>query len=720
MALKQMNRLLKLKTPLGEDSLLLTGFRGHEEISRLFHFELDLISDDNGIAAAQIVGKNVTFSIDLADGSSRSFNGFVSRLFAGDEDLGGRRNYRAEVVPWLWFLTRTSDCRIFQNKTVPEIVEQIFKDLGFSDFETAGIRGSHPKRDYCVQYCETDFNFVSRLMEEEGIFYFFKHEDGKHSLVLADEKRAYKDCGEKEVDYPHHYGARAITDHITRWEHRYEFRTGKWSQTDYNFETPSADLMTNENSLVELPGVDKYEFYDYPGRYGKTADGRPLTRVRMEEEEVEHDVVEGESLCKTFTPGGKFKVRQHRSSSEEGKSYVITSIEHAAQEPLAYETGGAAAEFDYRNSFKCIPADVPFRPQRTTPKPREHGIQTAVVVGPSGEKIFPDKYGRVKVQFHWDRYGKKDENSSCWIRISFPWAGQGWGGVSLPHVGQEVIIAFEHGDVDRPIIVGRLYNAEQMPPLNLPAEKDWTINRDHYGNEVNMKGDEGTISLICPSHTSEIHLGRSINLVTLSDYIRENHGDTAIETFGNWTQDVFGDTKVNIGANVTEAFVGWNHKWIGGFVTKFIGGYKGEMIVGKESKVIGGVKSEVIKGSVVKIHKGQEYKHAQNGRKENQPSLKQMVKDVAQYRTAEKTVLKADRQIKAAGKLKQKGSEIIEEADKMKVEATDAFQKFGAKLVGKYGEHKVKVAGNKKEKAGLMKWLADAEIKAKASVVKLG
>lgn len=473
MALKQENRLLNLQTPLGENVLVLTGFRGREAISGLFQFELDLISDDNEIAARQIVGKKVTFSIKLADDSPRYFNGFVSRFCAGDEDREGRRNYRAEVVPWLWFLTRTSDCRIFQHKTVPQIIEQVFEDLDFHDYEIAEIKGQHPEQEYCVQYRETDFAFVSRLMEQEGIFYYFRHEQGRHVLVLGDQKGAYCDCEEDEVDYPRDYGTRAMADHITRWEHRYEFRSGKWAQTDYNFidhpargePTPSELLLTEEPTVVELDGADKYELFDYPGGYRTKDEGAPYTKIRMEEEEAGHDVVHGAGNCRTFTPGGKFRVRQHRSESEEGKRFVITTIAHEAAEPGAYETGARGAD-DYRNTFTCIPDSVTFRPARTTPKPVVHGPQTAVVVGiKGGKRIYCDGYGRVKVQFFWDRQGKRDESSSCWVRVSQVKAGKGWGAVQLPHVGHEVIVDFLEGDPDRPIIMGSVYNADNWPSL---------------------------------------------------------------------------------------------------------------------------------------------------------------------------------------------------------------------------------------------------------------
>ncbi len=563
MALKQDNRMLRVKTPLGENVVVASGFRGHEEISRLFHYELDLISDNNSISASQIVGKNVTLSIELADGSFRHFNGFVSRFYAGDEDREGRRGYRAEVVPWLWFLTRTTDCRIFQDKTAQEIIEQIFGDLGFSDYDVAQIKGQHPKREYCVQYGETDFAFVSRLMEQEGIFYFFRHEDGKHTLVLADQKGAYQDCDESEVDYPRDVGTRAVTDHVKSWEHRYEFRSGKWAQTDYNFEdhparnetTPSKLLMTNENSTVPLDGIDKYELYDYPGGYKTKGDGAAYTKTRMEEEEVEHDVVYASSNCKTFTTGGKFKMNSHRCGSEEGKSYAITAVDHEAQEPWAYETG-TPVEGDYSNTFTCIPDSVTFRPARITPKPVVQGVQTAVVTGPSGEEIWPDKYGRVKVQFFWDREGTRDENTSCWIRVSQAYAGKNWGSMCIPRIGQEVVVSFVEGDPDRPIITGRVYNADQTPPYSLPGEKlvsgiksDSSPNGGGY-NEIILDdtADEELIR-IHAQYDMDTTVENDLREHVLNDRTRDVANNESISVGVDQTIDVGANQKTSVGAD---------------------------------------------------------------------------------------------------------------------------------------------------------------------------
>jgi type VI secretion system secreted protein VgrG len=461
----QEKRALAVDTPLGEDVLVLASFAGEEEMSRLFHYRLEMFSEEDSIAAKKIVGKNVTFRAALADGTPRYFNGVVSRFAAGDRETGLRRYY-AEVVPWLWFLTRTADCRIFQNKSVPEIIEQVFKDLGFSGFDPSKIKGTHKKRDYCVQYRETDFNFVSRLMEEEGIFYYFKHADGKHTMVLADQVAGYHDLPEKEVEYEYSYSTSSGADRqakstrLTRWEHQYEFIPGKWAQTDYNFKdqpargepTPSKLLMTDEKSTIALDNLDKFEIYDYPGQYADKDAGRALTKFRMEEEEAAHDVVRGEGWCKTFTPGGKFKVKRHDCKAEEGKGFVVTSVRHTAKQLSEFTKEG---DEEYGNSFTCIPDSVPFRPRRTTPKPTVRGVQPAVVTGPAGEEIWPDSHGRVKVQFFWDREGKRDENSSCWVRVSQGYGGKGWGSVTIPRIGQEVIVDFVEGDPDQPIITGR-------------------------------------------------------------------------------------------------------------------------------------------------------------------------------------------------------------------------------------------------------------------------
>lgn len=607
MTLKQENRSLHLKTALGDDQLLLTSFQGREEMSRLFSYTLEMISDDPKIAPKSIVGTNVTFSVRRTDNSFRHFNGFVSRFSAGVE-REGRRTYRAEVVPWLWFLTRTADCRIFQNKTIKQIIAEVFQDLGMSDVDDSQVKGHHPVWEYCVQYRESAFNFVSRLMEEEGIFFFFKHEEGKHTLVMADQAGAYKDCPEKEVDLPLDTTTIAIDDHLTSWEHCYEFRTGKWAQTDYNFETPSTSLMANTEiqGPAEMPGAKKYEVFDYPGSYDNTGDGKPLTDLRMQEEETAFDVVQAAGLCKTFTPGGKFKVKQHPSKNEANKGYVITSIAHVAHETLGYESGDSAP-FDYRNTFTCIPDSVVFRPARITPKPVVQGVQTAVVTGPAGEEIFPDKYGRVKVQFFWDRKGKKDENTSCWMRVSQVHAGKNFGGIDIPRIGEEVIVSFLEGDPDLPLISGRVYHAENMPPFGLPASKNIsglksnsTLGGGGYNEYVmdDTKGNE-----LIREHgqfDKDSTIEHDLREHVLHDRSRDVTNDETVQVGHDRKKTIGNDETTQVGSNRTEN-VGKNES-----IT--IGSSRTEN-VGKDEKItIGGARTEsVAKDESVSISGGRSH-----------------------------------------------------------------------------------------------------------------
>ncbi len=468
MAYTQDNRFIRIDTPLGKDVLLLRGFTGEEGISRLFAFDLDLLSEDPSIGYDKIVGQNVTITTVLADDSERYFNGFVSRFAQGGSDHRFTY-YRAQVVPWLWFLTRTADCRIFQNKTIPDIIIQIFKDLGFQDFKNL-LQGSFEPREYCVQYRETDFNFVSRLMEQYGIFYFFEHEKGKHTLMLANSPSAHKVCpGQAKAKYDYTATSIEQEDVITDWEIEQELRPGKYALTDFNFETPGTSLMVNENSMIKVGGNSKYEVYDFPGEYLKRPQGEQLVKIRMQEEEEPASVVSGASICRAFAAGYRFDLEEHYRQ-DLNKAYLITSVQHDASVGDSYETD-QASETRYSNRFTCIPHAVPYRPLRVTPKPVVQGSQTAIVVGKAGEEIWTDKYGRVKVQFHWDREGEYNEKSSCWIRVAQIWAGKQWGGMFIPRIGQEVIVDFLEGDPDQPIITGRVYNFDEMPPYKLPDEQ---------------------------------------------------------------------------------------------------------------------------------------------------------------------------------------------------------------------------------------------------------
>lgn len=466
----QATRQLSITTPLGKDAVLLRSLSGREALSELYEYEVELLSESDHFDPQEILGRNVTLLIDRDEQESRHINGIVSEFkYLGQGDQFSK--FSAKVVPWLWQLTLSTDSRIFQDLTTPEILEQVFQDLGFEWFEMQ-LQGQYRPRKYCVQYRETDFAFVSRLMEEEGIYYYFRHENGKHTLVLADSTTAYFDLPDNQVELAPLGHTAGILDQLKTWERKVEFRTGAVTQTDYNFRRPKANLASSEQSLVNLGFNQLLEIYDYPGRYQKPGLGKDRTRVRMEAIEATQTLATGESTYRSFTPGGQFKITSHRTESEVGKQYVLLSVETRASVSGSYLTGGdESGDFEFDNEFHCIPAETVFRPTAKTPKSIVEGPQTAVVVGPKGEEIYTDEHGRVKCQFHWDRLGRRNEKSSCWIRVSQVHAGKGWGSISIPRIGEEVLVSFLEGDPDRPIIKGRVYNAEKRPPFALPAGK---------------------------------------------------------------------------------------------------------------------------------------------------------------------------------------------------------------------------------------------------------
>lgn len=455
-------RICTVASPLGPDALLLERMVGEEGISRLFRFECDFLSEIGDLSFTGIVGKNVTIAMELPDQKIRHFNGFVSR-FAQRGAEGRFVSYRCELVPWLWFLTRTSDCRIFQNETVPNIIEKVFGDLGFSDYKMQAQ--GQGQREYCVQYRETDFNFVSRLMEEEGIRYWFEHENGKHMLVITDSAGHQPLSAHPEVQFTSGEASRRSGE-IQDWLREEEYAPGKYAHEDFNFETPSTDLLAQTNTVLQFANQSKYEIYDYPGEYGEKGKGDALAKLRMEAEETAAIRIQGRSDLGPLEPGRTVTLQNHYRDDFNGKPYLLTEVSHSVTEGVGQEDGTST----YENWFACAAGDAPYRPAQVTPKPVIQGAQTAVVTGPKGEEIYPDKYGRVKVQFHWDREGKRDENSSCWVRVSQLWAGKGFGAISIPRIGDEVVVGFLEGDPDRPLVIGRVYNAENTVPYKLPDE----------------------------------------------------------------------------------------------------------------------------------------------------------------------------------------------------------------------------------------------------------
>src|SRR5215470_10042664 len=567
MPITQATREILIDTPLGPDVLILRSFQGQEAISKLFSFELDLVSEESSIKYADIVAKAVTVQVSLAEGSPRYWNGFVSRFVQAGRD-SNVAVYHATVVPWLWFLDQTTDCRIFQNKSAPDIIKQIFQEYGFHDFSLS-LYGGFVKRDYCVQYRESDFNFVSRLMEEEGIFYFFEHEKSKHTLVLGNDPGAHEPCpNQPSARYEGTGGGWQDDDVILQWLQEQEVRPGVFTSTDYNFETPTANMVSSVN------GKAKWEVYDFPGEYTKRADGDKLAKVRLQEQQMPWSVARGTSDCRAFSVGYKFKLTDHYRS-DLNQEYVLTSLRHSAHHNLGFTSGSADTEPVYENSFECVPVSTPIRPLRRTPVPVVQGCQTAVVVGPGGEEIFTDKYGRVKVQFHWDREDKKNENSSCWVRVSYPWAGKAWGGIHIPRIGQEVIVDFIEGDPDRPIITGRVYNAGEMPPWDLPGKK---MVSGYKSNSTKGGGGYNELSFDDTKGTELIQVHGQYDMDTKIEHDERRH------VLNNRTKNIDVDETSTIGNNRTEK-VGNNEQ-----IT--IGVNRTEMVGSNEQITIGSNRTE--------------------------------------------------------------------------------------------------------------------------------
>lgn len=603
----QEHRLLALDTPLGKDALLLQGLSGYEAVSRLFAYELHLLAHDNdSISFADIVGQKVSIRIQLPGGAARYISGYVSRFTQAETDERLFTHYHAQVVPWLWFLTRQADCRIFQNLAVPDIISQIFNPFDFKDFRLA-LKNTYPQLEYCVQYRETSFNFVSRLMEEFGIFYYFDHtSEGKHTLVLADQSSNQPPCPGSPFSYDTQVGGLDDPQVINSWHIGQELRTGKYSVTDYNFITPSTSLLANDPTVVDLAASHDLELFDYPGLYTTKDQGDTVAKVRMQEEEAGYMVASGDSTYRGMMSGFSFSLKNHYRA-DQNANYVLTEVQHNASAGDTYTAAATGAE-TYSNRFSCIPASVAYRPPRLTPKPFVQGPQPALVVGKEGEEIWVDKYGRVIVQFYWDRLGQKNENSSCWIRVSQPWAGGTWGAIWIPRIGQEVLVSFLEGDPDRPIITGRVYNADQMPPYTLPdyQTRSTYMSRSSKGggssnyNEMrfeDLKGQEqifmnaekdmdlrvendsrefiGANRHLIVTANQQEKINADKHLQVQGDHFEKITGNMSLQITGNQMESVTGDKSLNVTGNQKES--------VTGNVSLSVTGNRNESITGSES-----------------------------------------------------------------------------------------------------------------------------------------
>jgi len=579
----QKHRAVAIETPLGEDALLLVSMSAIEPLGRPFEYQLELASEDPQIKADDIVGQNVTIRLNLLAGGTRYFNGFVSR-FTQVTTAGKLVRYRATIVPWLWFLTRTADCRIFQDKTVPNIIKEVFKGHNLTNFEEI-LSGSYATREYCVQYRETDFDFVSRLMEQEGIYYYFKHENGKHMLVLADSASAHEPYLEfEELQYhPADKGTETEAS-VSEWVVETHLQPGAYALNDFDFKNTKKDLQARAKASQTHAGAG-FEIYDYPGKYTEAGDGDGYARNRVEELQAQYEIATAESDCRGVCTGSTFSLTNH-PRDDQNRKYLITSTSYRMESDEFQSTGRESGPV-YSCSFTAIDAGQAFRAPRTTPRPSIAGPQTAMVVGPSSEEVFTDEYGRVKVKFHWDRYSKADENSSCWIRVAQVWAGKKWGAMYIPRIGQEVIVEFLEGDPDQPIITGRVYNAQAMPPYDPKTNKTLSTLKSNSSkggggfNEIRFedKKDEEQIF---------IHGQKNLDIRVKNDRFETVEHDRHLVVENDKYEEVVNDRNETIQGNHVEQ----------------IQADRDLTVTGKEDKEIGGEQILTVKGDVAETFKG--------------------------------------------------------------------------------------------------------------------
>lgn len=451
--LTQENRQVAISDfSLGADTFLVKRLSGKESVSGLFEFYVTLMSEKLDIRADDVMGK--LGHVALKSENGREFSGHIARFVAGEVQGNNLRTYEIVLRPWFSFLRHTVNNRIFQNKTTKDIVSQIFSEQGLQDFDFRAQPGS--TREYCVQRNESDLHFVCRLLEEDGISYFFEHAGGKHKLILVDQASAFPALDESQLEYSpgSNPGAR-----IHRWQHRYQYRTGQWTLNDFDFSTPEKSLLNNSQGQNGFAHNGQFEHYEYPGFY-HTGDAESVPRMRMQAEELDRSVVSGSSDCPQMVAGGKFTLAKHESSLEKG-AYILLEVHHEVVEDT--QTTGEGQAQSYTNDFICVPADTAIRPKVVHQRPVMKGPETAWVVGPEGEEIYIDELGRIKVKFHWDRDDERHEKSSCFLRVAQSWAGNQWGASFIPRIGQEVVVDFLNGDPDRPLVTGSVYNSKNRP-----------------------------------------------------------------------------------------------------------------------------------------------------------------------------------------------------------------------------------------------------------------
>jgi len=523
--------------PFEAGELIVTHLTGTERLSHLYDFQIDFHPmGEHPLEGAELLGAEALLSIGVPGGTLRLLHGKVRSVNV----LGlreGRWRYRIWVAPALWWLTRVQRSRIFQEKAVPDILEEVLREAGVQ--ARLSLSGSYAAREYCTQYRETDFAFISRLMEWEGLFYFFEHSEAGHTLVVGDQPSVHEPLpGGAVLPQRDQDDRSAEGEYLYLLEQVHRLRPGAVHLKDYDFERPALDVSGKAKSPEGKPDL---ELYDYPGEYVAPAVGKRTAMVRMEEGVQAAWTLDGESVAPGLTPGYFFEV--HDEGSDAGE-YTVVEVVHSGQMP---ETAGGreAHGLLYHNRFRCMPRQVPFRPRRLTALPSIPGVQTAKVVGPAGEEIHTDKHGRIKILFHWDREGARDDKSSCWVRVGQAWGGVGWGAQYLPRIGHEVVVEFIEGDPDRPIVTGSVYNGENPTPYTLPDERTKSTRKS-----ASSLGSNGFNELrIEDANDAEeifVHAQKDEKLLTENDKAQEVRGHEDLLVKKDRSRTVEGNQRLEV------------------------------------------------------------------------------------------------------------------------------------------------------------------------------
>lgn len=592
-------RQATVTTPLG-DKLLFHRMTGREELGRLSYYDVELFSKTDDVNPNALLGDLMTVNVALPSGDVRYFQGYVSRFarvgWAHDHVV-----HRATLRPWLWLLTRRVNCRIFQNLSVPEVIEKVFGDYGFADFE-AKLTGTYPVREYVVQYRESDFAFVSRLMEEVGIYYFFVHTADAHTLVLVDDLVAHEPMpGYAEV--PFYPPNTRVDEYFDHWTSTSEVQSGGFVLDDYNFKTPAAMLRAERQDPRAHSNADLTQ-YEYPGGYEVAGEGTALARVRVEEHQAEFERFQGDASCRGLAAGHTFTLTKY-PRADQNKTYLAIAAGYTVASESYESQRIAGPREDFRCSVTALDAKVVFRPLRSTPRPRMSGPQTATVVGSAGEEIWTDEHGRVRLQFHWDREGKSDEESSCWVRVGQIWAGGGFGAQFIPRIGQEVIVDFLGGDPDRPIIVGSVYNGFNHPPFPLPENATQSGIKTQSSKGGNMS-NANIIRFEDKMGSEQLYVQAEKNKDVLVKANRTANigGNDRLEIAKNRDKKVGKNETIDVGENRKATIVGNDTTIVQGNQDETIAGNVTDTVLGNVTEAVGGSRTETIAGALTQTVTG--------------------------------------------------------------------------------------------------------------------